>query len=57
MVSNEEIKQMLDAKRKGINIKNDKIKSENYKICLTAKLKIQKKHCSVYTAEESWIKI
>ncbi len=50
MVSNEEIKQMLDAKRKGINIKNDKIKSENYKICPHCKTKNPEKalfcvHC------------
>jgi hypothetical protein len=39
VVSNEEIKRMLDAKRKGISIKNDKIKSENYKICTHCKTK------------------
>lgn len=33
MVSNEEIKRMLEAKRKGINIKDYKNKSENYKVC------------------------
>jgi ribosomal protein L40E len=39
VVSNEEIKRMLDAKRKGISIKNEKIKSENYKICTHCKTK------------------
>ncbi len=33
MVSNEEIKRMLDAKRRGVDIKKEKIKSENYKVC------------------------
>nr|WP_255590990.1 zinc ribbon domain-containing protein [Methanobacterium spitsbergense] len=41
---------MLDAKRKGINIKKDKIKSENYKICPHCKTKNPEKalfcvHC------------
>ncbi len=50
MVTNEEIKQMLDAKRKGIDIKKDKIKSENYKICPHCKTKNPEKalfcvHC------------
>jgi hypothetical protein len=33
VVSNEEIKRMLEAKRRGIDIKTEKIKSENFKIC------------------------
>jgi predicted amidophosphoribosyltransferase len=50
VVTNEEIRQMLDAKRKGIDIKNDKIKSENYKICPHCKTKNPEKalfcvHC------------
>ncbi len=50
MVTNEEIRQMLDAKRKGIDIKNEKIKSENYKICPHCKTKNPEKalfcvHC------------
>ena len=39
MVSNEEIKRMLEAKRKGINIENEKIKSKNYKVCPNCKSK------------------
>ena len=39
MVSNEEIKRMLDAKRKGINIKDEKNKSENYTECTQCKTK------------------
>ena len=39
MVSNEEIKRMLEAKRKGVDIKKEKIKSENYKICPNCKTK------------------
>ena len=39
VVSNEEIKRMLDAKRKGINIKDEKNKSENYTECSQCKTK------------------
>lgn len=39
MVSNEEIKRMLEAKRRGINIENEKIKSENYNVCPHCKTK------------------
>ena len=39
MVSNEEIKRMLEAKRKGINIKDEKDISENDKICTQCKTK------------------
>ena len=39
MVSNEEIKRMLEAKRKGINIKDEKNISENYKVCSHCKTK------------------
>jgi len=39
VVSNEEIKRMLEAKRKGVDIKKEKIKSENYKICPNCKTK------------------
>jgi len=39
VVSNEEIKQMLEAKRRGVDIKKEKIKSENYKICPNCKTK------------------
>ena len=39
MVSNEEIKRMLEAKRIGINIENKKIKSENFKVCPHCKTK------------------
>jgi len=39
VVSNEEIKRMLEAKRKGIDIKTEKIKSENIKVCPNCKTK------------------
>jgi len=39
VVSNEEIKRMLEAKRIGINIENKKIKSENFKVCPHCKTK------------------
>ncbi|MFY9639141.1 MAG: zinc-ribbon domain-containing protein [Methanobacterium sp.] len=50
MVSNEEIKRMLEAKRRGIDIKTEKIKSENFKECPHCKTKNPEKalfcvHC------------
>ena len=50
MVSNEEIKRMLEAKRRGIDIKTEKIKSENFKVCPHCKTKNPEKalfcvHC------------
>ena len=39
MVSNEEIKRMLDAKRRGVDIKREKIKSDNSKVCPNCKTK------------------
>jgi membrane protease subunit (stomatin/prohibitin family) len=39
VVSNEEIKRMLDAKRKGIKIEDEQSKSETYKICPQCKTK------------------
>ena len=39
MVSNEEIKRMLEAKRKGINIENYQNKTENYKVCSQCRTK------------------
>ncbi len=43
MVSNEEIKQMLEAKRRGIDLKKDKLNGENFKICPSCKAKNHKK--------------
>jgi ribosomal protein L40E len=37
MVSNEEIKRMLEAKRMGVDVEKEKIKSENYKVCPNCK--------------------
>jgi ribosomal protein L40E len=37
MVSNEEIKRMLDAKRMGVDVEKEKIKSEKYKVCPNCK--------------------
>ena len=39
MVSNEEIKRMLEAKRRGVNIENDQNKPEHYIICSQCKTK------------------
>jgi ribosomal protein L40E len=39
VVSNEEIKRMLEAKRKGINVEDYENKAENYKVCLQCKTK------------------
>lgn len=39
MVSNEEIKRMLEARRKGIDIKKEKANTANYKICPNCKTK------------------
>ena len=39
MVSNEQIKQMLEAKRKGIKIENNQNKPEHYKVCPQCKTK------------------
>jgi predicted amidophosphoribosyltransferase len=39
VVSNEEIKQMLEAKRRGIKIENNQNKSEQYKVCPQCKTK------------------
>jgi len=39
VVSNEEIKRMLEAKRRGINIEDDQNKSDHYKVCPQCKTK------------------
>jgi len=39
VVSNEEIKRMLDAKRRGVDIKKEKIRLDNYKVCPNCKTK------------------
>jgi hypothetical protein len=44
MVSNEEIKRMLEAKRMGVDIKKEKIKSDNYKVC---------PHCKTHNPEKA----
>lgn len=44
MVSNEEIKRMLEAKRMGVDIKKEKIESENYKVC---------PHCKTHNPEKA----
>jgi ribosomal protein L40E len=44
MVSNEEIKRMLEAKRTGVDIKKEKIESENYKVC---------PHCKTHNPEKA----
>jgi hypothetical protein len=37
MVSNEEIRRMLESKRMGVDVTKEKIKSENYKVCPNCK--------------------
>ena len=39
VVSNEEIKRMLEAKRRGVNLKKDRLTAENFRICPYCKAK------------------